>query len=145
MTVWKLYVRSRRIHLIDFCVDAIQGLGVFPIDVRSMHIDYLSANSHKWLVSPPGASIFFIDRAKLEKIRPNSVGWKSVADPHSYSSLDYRLKEDSPALQVGFKPFDFSRAGVYGDENWVKLATGAAAGLMRSRSWSGLPIPSVLK
>ena len=86
---------------IDFCVDAIQGLGVFPIDVRAMHIDYLSANSHKWLISPQGASIFYINQAKLDKIRPNSVGWKSVADPHSYSRLDYRLKDDASRFESG--------------------------------------------
>jgi hypothetical protein len=47
-----------------------------------------------------------------------------VADPMFVDAErgDYRLKEDSPALKLGFKPFDYSKAGVYGDERWVKLA-----------------------
>ncbi len=35
---------------------------------------------------------------------------------------DFRLKRDSPALDIGFKPFDYSRAGVYGDPAWIRLA-----------------------
>ncbi len=38
---------------------------------------------------------------------------------------DYRLKPDSPALKIGFVPFDFSQAGVYGDAKWVKRAADA--------------------
>ena len=42
-----------RNHCIYF-VDAIQGLGAFPIDVRASHIDALAADGHKWLTGPEG-------------------------------------------------------------------------------------------
>jgi len=40
-------------------------------------------------------------------------------DPERY---DFRLAADSPALALGFKPFDYTKAGVYGDPAWVELA-----------------------
>ena len=35
-------------------VDAIQGLGVFPLDVSQTPLDFLAADGHKWLLGPEG-------------------------------------------------------------------------------------------
>jgi len=40
-------------------------------------------------------------------------------DPNNF---DFRLKPTSPALRIGFKPFDYSQAGVYGEPEWIKKA-----------------------
>ena len=44
---------------------------------------------------------------------------------------------DSPALKLGFVPFDPSQAGVYGDPAWV-----ARAGGVTLPPWKGLPPPA---
>jgi parallel beta-helix repeat protein len=38
---------------------------------------------------------------------------------------DYRLRENSPALALGFQPFDYRKAGVYGSAAWIDLARNA--------------------
>lgn len=50
-----------------------------------------------------------------------------IADPRFVAAeqLDFHLAPESPALQLGFKPFDYSKAGVYGDGAWIKLASDA--------------------
>ncbi len=47
-----------------------------------------------------------------------------VADPLFVDpdNHDYHLKADSPALKLGFKPFDYTKAGVYGDPAWIEKA-----------------------
>lgn len=45
------------------------------------------------------------------------------ADPAVY---DFRLLYGSPARQIGFEPFDTSKAGVYGDPAWKELAAGVS-------------------
>ncbi len=47
-----------------------------------------------------------------------------IADPGfvDVKNLDFRLKPDSPALKIGFTPFDYTKAGVYGDPIWIEKA-----------------------
>ncbi|MFV1994720.1 MAG: right-handed parallel beta-helix repeat-containing protein, partial [Verrucomicrobiales bacterium] len=47
-----------------------------------------------------------------------------VADPLFVDAAagDFHLRKHSPASKIGFKPFDDSRAGVYGAPAWIKLA-----------------------
>lgn len=48
-----------------------------------------------------------------------------IADPGfaDAAKRDFRLPETNAALRaIGFVPFDFPKAGVYGDEAWQRLA-----------------------
>jgi hypothetical protein len=40
-------------------------------------------------------------------------------DPGRY---DFHLDPNSPAIKLGFKPFDYTEAGVYGDRRWIRKA-----------------------
>ncbi|MEI6500456.1 MAG: right-handed parallel beta-helix repeat-containing protein, partial [Armatimonadota bacterium] len=47
-----------------------------------------------------------------------------IADPMFVDpdNGNFTLKAGSPVSKIGFKPFDYSKAGVYGDAKWVALA-----------------------
>ena len=90
--------RERKVR---FCVDAIQSLGVVPIDVEAMHIDYLSADGHKWLMGPEGAGLFYCRRELIERTRPLMVGWMNVIDPQNYGNYNYTLKSDAGRFECG--------------------------------------------
>jgi len=49
-----------------------------------------------------------------------------VADPRFVDAarFDFHLQPDSPVAKIEFKPFDFRKAGVCGDDLWIKLAEG---------------------
>jgi cysteine desulfurase / selenocysteine lyase len=90
-----------RERAILFCVDAIQTLGVLPVDVRAMNIDYLSADGHKWMLGPEGAGFFFCTRERIERTRPLMVGWLNVVDAMNYGDYNYRLKSDAGRFECG--------------------------------------------
>ena len=62
-----------------FCLDAIQSLGATTLDV--LHIDFLAADSHKWMLGPLGAGIFYVKRRHFETLRPTLVGAWNVVSP----------------------------------------------------------------
>ena len=84
-----------------FCVDAIQSLGVLPVDVRAMNIDFLCADGHKWLLGPEGAGIFYCRRELIETMRPLTVGWMNVINAQDYGNYDYTLKGDAGRFECG--------------------------------------------
>ncbi|MHC4743578.1 MAG: right-handed parallel beta-helix repeat-containing protein [Planctomycetota bacterium] len=63
---------------------------------------------------------------KLEDWRKETGRDKNsiIADPLFVDPKngDFRLKPNSPALKIGFKPFDYSKAGVYGEKAWIEKA-----------------------
>jgi selenocysteine lyase/cysteine desulfurase len=86
---------------ITFFVDAIQGLGVHPLDVRHTAIDFLAADGHKWLVGPEGAGILYVRRELLDLLHPVGVGWNSVVDPRDFSRIAFRLKPHAGRWESG--------------------------------------------
>jgi len=82
-------------------LDAIQGLGVFPLDLASTPIDFLAADGHKWMLAPEGAAIFYVRREHLDRLRPLGVGWNSVVDAMDFSRVDLRLKPTAARYEGG--------------------------------------------
>ncbi len=64
---------------IFFFLDAIQGLGVFPLDVVAAGVDAFAADGHKWMLGPEGAGLLYVRQEWLNRLRPLMVGWNSVA------------------------------------------------------------------
>jgi len=89
---------QRQVHVF---VDAIQGLGAIPLSVREIPIDFLAAGSHKWLLGPVGAGIFYLRSELLELLHPVSVGWKSVVRHWDFTTLDFRLKPSALRWENG--------------------------------------------
>jgi selenocysteine lyase/cysteine desulfurase len=62
-----------------FCLDAIQSLGATTIDVR--HVDFLAADSHKWMLGPLGAGIVYVKKRHFQTLRPALVGSWNIRSP----------------------------------------------------------------
>lgn len=96
------FCRSRGIL---FCVDGIQSVGAFPIDVAKAKIDMLSADSHKWQLGLPGIGIAYVRLEVLPALRPTVVGWKSIKTPLDFDHLNFVLRDDAAKLEEGTQSF----------------------------------------
>ena len=90
--------RERGVYLF---VDAIQSLGVFPLDVQKTPVDWIAADGHKWLLGPEGAGIFWCRRDLVEMLHPTTVGWKSVVHETDFSRIDFTLKPHAGRWEGG--------------------------------------------
>jgi selenocysteine lyase/cysteine desulfurase len=82
-------------------LDAIQGLGVFPLDVQQTGVDFLAADGHKWMLGPEGAGIFYLRRDHLDRIRPTGVGWNSVVHAFDFSRCELNLRPAATRFEGG--------------------------------------------
>ena len=84
-----------------YLVDAIQGLGAFPIDVRTSHIDALAADGHKWLLGTEGCGLLYVSEALQEQVDPVEFGWTTVAGYNDYASRSMDLRPDAGRYECG--------------------------------------------
>jgi len=93
--------RTVRQHDALFVVDAIQALGVLPVNVEADLIDVAAGGSHKWLLGPEGVGYLYLSDRARERIQPTLVGWVSVPDPDDYLNFDQGWNRGTLAWETG--------------------------------------------
>lgn len=87
------------------CVDAIQALGAFPIDVRADDVDVLFAGGQKWLLALQGVSFLYVRASLLDKMSVGSPGWRSLADIWDFLNYEQPLVADASRFEGGTPNF----------------------------------------
>ncbi len=93
---------------VTFVVDAIQGMGVVPMDVRAWQVDILACGAQKWLLSPWGTGFVWMRRELVQSLDPNPVGWMSPEGTDDFSKmLDYSIswRDNARRFEVISLPF----------------------------------------
>lgn len=98
-----------------FCLDAIQTLGAF--ETRVDHVDFLSADSHKWMLGPMAAGIVYVREEVQEQLRPTLLGSWNVHSPNF-------IAQDTISFERGgrrYEPGVLNVAGILGMKAGLEL------------------------
>lgn len=92
----------------ELAVDAIQAVGVVPMDVQAAGVDYLACGSHKWLMAMEGCGFVYINPARVGAIVPRLAGWLSHEEPirfllegEGHLRYDRPIRREANYLEVG--------------------------------------------
>lgn len=84
-----------------FCVDAIQSLGVLPLDVQGMGIDFTMADAHKWLLGPEGIAVFYCRADLRPQLELRQFGWHMVQQVGDYDTQEWRPAGSARRFECG--------------------------------------------
>lgn len=87
-----------------FAIDAIQGLGALPLDVRACHADLLACGGQKWLCGPWGSGFAYVRRDLVGQFEPLLPGWLAFEAAHDFTELlhyRYELLSDARRFETG--------------------------------------------
>lgn len=86
---------------VAFCVDAIQGLGAIPHNVDAMRIDFLMADTHKWLLGPEGVAVFYCRPEWRDRLALHQFGWRMVEEPLNFEQPTWRPAASARRFECG--------------------------------------------
>jgi len=67
-------------------LDAYHSVGVIPVDVAAIGVDFLSGGVLKWLCGGPGGCFLYAAPAVRERLTPSLTGWQAHARPFAFES-----------------------------------------------------------
>ncbi len=103
-------------------VDAIQELGALAVDVRRAEIDLLVSGGHKWLNSPFGCGLLYVNRETLPMLDQASWGYLGLAEPEGGWPRYFATPTITPV-----RPYEFPRAAKSFEINGTANYPGAVA------------------
>jgi selenocysteine lyase/cysteine desulfurase len=106
-----------------FSLDAIQTLGAAPLRVD--HVDFLSADAHKWMLGPMAIGIVFVRREHFELLRPTLLGAWNIRSPNFIAQPEIAFEPTARRYEPGV----LNVAGMHGMRAALDML--AAAGIDR--------------
>ena len=124
-TGWKMNLKS----IGDFCkekgiylvVDMVQQFGNMKIDTKECHVDFLASGCHKWLNSPFGTGVLYINKETQQKLDPVYWGYANTTKPAGKVS-----RWENPAAKAVFN-WEFIRYGKLYETGGTSNYPGAVA------------------
>lgn len=103
-------------HGILLAVDITQCIGAMHMDVKKLHVDFLSSSTYKWMNNVFGFGIGYMSTKLLEQIIPHSVGWVGSRNRvDDFNKLELSFNKGAQRFETG----GLNWLGMYGLEQSI--------------------------
>jgi len=100
-------------------LDSVQAVGMFPMNLRDLDVDFLCSGSYKWLHASYNAAGFYVRSELLDRIPPDRAGYlhnRKIPGSH------FRYELDRTARKYEFASPAFT--GIYQMEKAIEYLAG---------------------
>lgn len=91
-------------HGCRLLIDGIQAVGMQPLDVAELPIDFLAGEGRKWLLGPEGLGYLYVREDALNSLRPTRVGWASMKQENVFGD-EFAFRDDASRFESGMQAF----------------------------------------
>ena len=67
------------------CLDAFHSVGVIPVDVKALDVDFLMGGVLKWLCGGPGGCFLYVAPRIRDELTPSLTGWQAHERPFEFA------------------------------------------------------------
>lgn len=100
-------------------VDAAQSVGVLPLNLTEIDIDFYAFTGHKWLCGPDGVGGLYVRPALREMLQPTFIGWRGICTDTTGKPIGW--KPDGTKFEVATSAFPLLRglnAAIHLHQTW---------------------------
>lgn len=85
MDVARIAAHAHRVGAL-VAIDAYHSVGVLPVDVRALDVDFLTGGVLKWLCGGPGGCFLWVKPEVGAEVAPSLTGWQAHRHPFAFES-----------------------------------------------------------
>ena len=82
-------------------LNGYHSVGVIPVDVKELGVDFYIGGTLKWLCGGPGGVFLYVRPDLLPKLEPKVTGWFAHKDPFAFDLHNFDRRDDAYRLLNG--------------------------------------------
>jgi selenocysteine lyase/cysteine desulfurase len=101
-------------HGARILVDGYHTVGVVPVDVKALDIDFYLGGTLKWLCGGPGLTFIYVSEELISELQPTISGWFASADQFAFDNQQHVLAPSADRFELGTPSVPTAYTGVAG-------------------------------
>ncbi|MBK9124803.1 MAG: aminotransferase class V-fold PLP-dependent enzyme [Chloroflexi bacterium] len=111
-------------------LNGYHSVGIIPVDVTAMHVDYYIGGTLKWMCGGPGGVFLYVRPDLLTTLQPKITGWFAHKNPFAFDIDHFELRDDFYRLANGTPGI----AALYAIQPGVDVITQVGVEAIRAKS-----------